>query len=182
METENKIIEEITTTTTTKRKYTKSNKPRKGRSDKGILRVERPVKVKKEKKQKPEKGPRKVRSDKGISRVEKEINIVDGRKNKVYPETGSSQMPEYIKQKISDSMKGKNAGNNHSEETKAKMSELKKDTNHPMWGKNHTFQTKEKMSEAKRGTKWINNREINKRVKEELLEEFLIDGWLLGRI
>lgn len=60
-------------------------------------------------------------------------------------------------------------------------------------GKNHSEETKKKISEAKKdegigkfnsqyGTCWITNGEVNKKIKKEELEIFTKEGWYKGRV
>jgi hypothetical protein len=64
--------------------------------------------------------------------------------------------------------------------------------NYNWCGKKHSDKTKEKMSEAKKnacfgeknsqyGTCWITKDSINKKIKKEDLETYLNDGWLKGK-
>jgi hypothetical protein len=60
-------------------------------------------------------------------------------------------------------------GKNHSEESKKLISESKKDK---FIGENS----------SQYGTCWINKEGINKKIKKELIDEYLLDGWIKGRI
>ena len=60
-------------------------------------------------------------------------------------------------------------GKNHSEESKKLISESKKDT---FIGENS----------SQYGTCWINKEGVNKKIKKELIDEYLLDGWIKGRI
>jgi hypothetical protein len=64
--------------------------------------------------------------------------------------------------------------------------------NYDWSGKNHTIETKDKMSNIKKGsgigktnsqygTCWINKSGINKKVKKEIIDNYLNEGWILGR-
>ena len=99
---------------------------------------------------------------------------------------------ELTKKKIAESKIGEknpNFGKHLSEETKKKMSERKKGENNIFYGKHHSEGTKQKMKEAweKRresviGTVWINNGEIQKRVKPEEQVIYLSNGFVKGKI
>ena len=65
---------------------------------------------------------------------------------------------EETRKKISESNKGKHAGENNpmynkhpSEETRKKLSEARKGEKHPMYNKHHSEETRKKMREAKKG-------------------------------
>ena len=75
---------------------------------------------------------------------------------------------------------------------------LKNLVNHNMYGKKHSEETKEKMKKAHIGEKksieckrkhqilskdrvWISNEKINKFVKNYELDEYLNNGWKIGR-
>jgi hypothetical protein len=64
--------------------------------------------------------------------------------------------------------------------------------NYDWSGKNHTNETKDKISNSKKGsgvgkdnsqygTCWINKNGINKKVKKEIIDNYLNEGWVLGR-
>jgi predicted XRE-type DNA-binding protein len=64
--------------------------------------------------------------------------------------------------------------------------------NYDWSGKNHTTETKYKMSNTKKGsgigktnsqygTCWINKSGINKKVKKEIIDNYLNEGWTIGR-
>ena len=64
--------------------------------------------------------------------------------------------------------------------------------NYDWSGKNHTNETKDKISNSKKGsgvgknnsqygTCWINKNGINKKVKKEIIDNYLNEGWILGR-
>ena len=88
-------------------------------------------------------------------------------------------MSEEYCRKNSESHKGKHA----SDETRRKMSAMRKGEKHPMYGEHHSEETRNKMSEAKKGKhhtedakkkmsaqrkgmRFFNNGKINKRAKE----------------
>lgn len=114
--------------------------------------------------------------------------------------------PEETKRKISETLKGKpswNKGKPWSEETKRKMSESRKGKpNNKLKGRHLSTERKTKISELVKismrseeirnkcrqggyntiGRIWINNGETTKRVKDEELNNYLSNGWKLGRI
>lgn len=112
---------------------------------------------------------------------------------------------EETKCKISETLKGKpswNKGKSWSEETKHKMSESHKGKPSKLKGRHLSAETKTKLSESVKismcseeiknkcrqggyntiGRIWINNSETNKRVKDEELNNYLSNGWKLGRL
>lgn len=115
-------------------------------------------------------------------------------------------VPEETKRKISETLKGKpswNKGKPWSEETKRKMSESRKGKpNNKLKGRHLSTERKTKISELVKismrseeirnkcrqggyntiGRIWINNGETTKRVKDEELNNYLSNGWKLGRI
>lgn len=115
-------------------------------------------------------------------------------------------LPEEAKRKISETLKGKpswNKGKPWSEETKRKMSESRKGKpNNKLKGRHLSTERKTKISELVKismrseeirnkcrqggyntiGRIWINNGETTKRVKDEELNNYLSNGWKLGRI
>lgn len=114
-------------------------------------------------------------------------------------------LTEEAKQKISDANKGKtawNKGKSWSEESKQKMSESHKGQVSQNKGKTISEELKRKISNAVKakmnsieikdkcrlggyntiGRIWINNGETNKRVKDEELNNYLSNGWKLGRL
>lgn len=115
-------------------------------------------------------------------------------------------LPEEVKHKISETLKGKpswNKGKPWSEETKRKMSESRKGKpNNKLKGRHLSTERKTKISELVKismrseeirnkcrqggyntiGRIWINNGETTKRVKDEELNNYLSNGWKLGRI
>ena len=82
-------------------------------------------------------------------------------------------------------------GKYHSNETKKKISEKAKNRfkenpeSNGMYGKHHSDETRKKISEKAKdrykNMKWINNGVINKRVNQDSLEEYLQQGYFLGR-
>lgn len=89
------------------------------------------------------------------------------------------KMSEEFCRKDSESHKGKHA----SDETRRKMSAMRKGEKHPMYGKHHSEETRNKISEAnkgkhhtedakkkmsaqRKGMRFFNNGKINKRAKE----------------
>ena len=61
-------------------------------------------------------------------------------------------------------------GKCHSAETKAKMRKVHQQNNHQKGIKNSQY-----------GTCWVTKNGINKKIKKELLPQFIEDGWLKGR-
>ena len=64
--------------------------------------------------------------------------------------------------------------------------------NYDWSGKNHTIETKDKISNTKKGsgigetnsqygTCWVNKSGTNKKVKKEIIDNYLNEGWILGR-
>lgn len=69
-----------------------------------------------------------------------------------------------------------------SEETKQKISEANKGEKNPYYGKHPSKDIKKKLSKLYKNTKWINNGVITKRVKHDELQQYLENGWVLGRL
>jgi hypothetical protein len=99
---------------------------------------------------------------------------------------------EEARQKMSKGLKGKKltkehiahitiATRNMTQETKNKMSIAKSGEKHPMYGKHHSNEAKQKMSKAKKDIIWINKCGCSKMVKKTDLENYINDGWSLGR-
>ena len=82
-------------------------------------------------------------------------------------------------------------GKYHSNQTKKKISKKAKNRfkenpeSNGMCGKHHSDETRKKISEKAKdrykNMKWINNGVINKRVNQDSLEEYLQQGYFLGR-
>ena len=101
---------------------------------------------------------------------------------------------EEIRRKISLALKGKLTkekspwyGKHLYEETKRKISQKNKG-NKSFTGRKHTEETKLKMSLSSRGkhtgsngTCWITRDNINKRIKIDVLNDYLSQGWRKGR-
>lgn len=70
-------------------------------------------------------------------------------------------MSKYRRKKMSDSMKGKNKGKFHSEETRKKLSEARKGKT-PFKGHHHSEESKKKLSAARKGMTWklINGKRV----------------------
>jgi hypothetical protein len=62
-------------------------------------------------------------------------------------------------------------GRKHSRKTIKKMSEIKKNANHGVGEANSQY-----------GTRWINNGFENKKIKNHLVDEYINNGWLEGRL
>lgn len=77
---------------------------------------------------------------------------------------------------------------NRSEETKKKISETRlknkigQGENNSFYGKRHNKEAKDKMSKAQKGRIYINNGTDTKRIKPEELDDYLLNGWIKGRI
>ena len=77
---------------------------------------------------------------------------------------------------------------NRSKETKKKISEtrIKNKTalgkNNPFYGKQHTEEVRDKISNAQKGRIYVNNGTDTKKVRLEELDNYLLNGWVKGRI
>lgn len=77
---------------------------------------------------------------------------------------------------------------NRSKATKKKISEtrIKNKTalgkNNPFYGKHHTEEVRNKISNAQKGRIYVNNGVDTKRIKLEELDNYLLNGWVKGRI
>ena len=75
-----------------------------------------------------------------------------------------------------------------SEETKKKISETRIKNkvalgeNNPFYGKHHNQEARDAMSKVQKGRIYINNGMDTKRVKPEDLEDYILNGWVKGRI
>jgi predicted XRE-type DNA-binding protein len=69
---------------------------------------------------------------------------------------------------------------------------IDKSINYDWSGKNHTIETKDKISNTKKGsgigetnsqygTCWVNKSGINKKIKKEIIDNYLNEGWTIGR-
>lgn len=100
-----------------------------------------------------------------------------GENNPMYGKSFSKQ----AKLKQSNSHKGKK----HSSDTKQKMSLAQKGKRlgcqNPFHGKTHSHQVRENLSKVHKNTIWIKKDSIRKRIKEDLVDAFLNDGWVKGR-
>lgn len=137
--------------------------------------------------------------NKGMPRIEETRNkISETLKNKVVSDEEKQKRSEIARSRVlSDESKkskveklkgNKNAlGCVRSDEAKKKMSESKKGK--PTWlkGKSHSDEAKKKISDANKGnestkgTIWINNGSERKMVKQENLNEFIAQGFKLGK-
>ena len=67
------------------------------------------------------------------------------------------------------------------EKTRRKMSKSKIGANNPMYNKNVSDETKNKLSKSSKGRKYINKNGKNKMAFESELNDYLKNGWVLGR-
>lgn len=85
-----------------------------------------------------------------------------------------SHHSEETRRKLSEVKKGENHplyGKHHSEETKRKMSESKKGGNHPMFGKHPSEETKKKLSETHKGEKhYLFGKHLSKETRRKMGE------------
>jgi hypothetical protein len=69
---------------------------------------------------------------------------------------------------------------------------IDKSINYDWSGKNHTIKTKDKISNTKKGsgigetnsqygTCWVNKNGVNKKIKKEIIDNYLNEGWIVGR-
>ncbi len=65
-------------------------------------------------------------------------------------------------------------GKKHTEESKLKMSLASS-------GKTQSDETKQKLSKIVSNTKWIRKENVKKRVRENEIQAYLADGWIIGR-
>lgn len=108
---------------------------------------------------------------------------------------GGGKLPQEIKNKISNSLKGRpgvnkgkkfgpmskeqkqkiskaNKGHHHTEKTKRKMSESHIGKNNPFYGKHHTKKAREKISKAGIGNKYNLGKHHSDETKKKLSEKF----------
>ena len=75
---------------------------------------------------------------------------------------------------------------NHREDSKQKMREQKigkiDGEKNPFFGKTHSEESSKKISESGNGRKWVNNGITSVTAKGEILEKYLSEGWVLGRL
>ena len=117
-----------------------------------------------------------------INELNPKLNVIRDRHQ---PEEAKEKLKQYnLGKHPSEETRKKigagNLGKHLSDETKKKLSVLNSEKNHPMFGKHRSAETRKKDSEAKKDTKWINNGQINKRVKQDDLDKYISDGWKLG--
>lgn len=112
-----------------------------------------------------------------------------------------SGLPTWNKGKTLTYEQKKNMRHDHTEETKLKLSQLKKGTTHtvetkekislstkginnPMFGKKHSEETREKIKMSLGKRVWVKHIELNvsSRIKEEELEKFISEGWIRGML
>ena len=102
----------------------------------------------------------------------KGLKLNDNQKNKGCPHT----------QQTKDLLSIMKTGTKHSEETKLKISFKSSGENNGMFGKNHTDETKAKMTEKRIDTKCVYNNDlkINKYVKKSDIQNYVDAGWVIG--
>jgi hypothetical protein len=100
------------------------------------------------------------------------------------------KLPKYVKEKIANSLKGKNSfwfGKKHTQETKDKMSKKAKGRKNAL-GMKHTENAKQKMSKSKLGNKHtlgmicINKDNKTKMIYKNELQNYLNLGFIKGKI
>ena len=102
-----------------------------------------------------------------------------GHKLKISKSEKGKKLSDETRKKIGIASTGRK--NIVSDITRKKMSESK-------IGRKHTEETKQKMRESHKGNKaslhykWVNNNIEHKCIKPELLEQYLSEGWVLGRL
>lgn len=100
---------------------------------------------------------------------EKMRAIVTGRKHS-----------ETAKQKISQKLTGRTFSEAHKQKISLNHVSMLGENN-PFYGKTHSSESKAKMSANRMGTVFVNNGSERKRIKSELLEHFLNQGWQRGK-
>lgn len=174
----------------TRRKISLSNKGRHHRKD---------VKEKISKKMKGIKKSKETR--KNMSKAQKGLKhkhlSEETRRKMSLSRKGKKRKPcsEETKRKISIANKGRispTKGIHHTDETKEKIKLALKNMKDPegrkqkihlaLYGKKLTEEHKKNIGLGELGFKWINNGIINKKVKPEICEKLLLEGWQFGRI
>ena len=89
------------------------------------------------------------------------------------------------KVKMSKSKQGQGIGRKHSSETKQQRGEKQLGTNNSFYGKHHTSEMRKVISDKNKKLKYVcritGNVVERRRVPEDIVSEFLSDGWCLGR-
>lgn len=125
-------------------------------------------------------------SHKGLKHTEETKQLLSQRKKEYYEKFGTDcQIRENTKEtreKISKALKGvyvgeKNSfyGKHHTEENKEKLRQMN-------LGKKHTEEDKAKISKKISSMVWINKDGKNKRVQKDVLQNFINEGWIQGRL
>lgn len=118
----------------------------------------------------------------GFTSEEQRLNAKkSNEKQRILRETNLEWVEKYRKNKSSSQKKAYDegrrervyfydwSGKNHSEKSKVKMKESK--IGHGVGSKNSQF-----------GTCWINDKNVNKKIKKEEIENFIKKGWEIGKI
>jgi hypothetical protein len=80
----------------------------------------------------------------------------------------------------SEQMKGEN-NTAKSPEVRQKISEKLKGKNNPRYGQKNSIEQTQAIIDSCKNTVFMNKNNINKRVKSDLIEEYLHNGWVIGR-
>jgi len=99
------------------------------------------------------------------------------------------KLPEQTCVKMSESRTGDKHplfGKHHKDSSKQKMRDQKigkmDGEKNPFFGKTHSVEASKKISESGKGRKWINNGVKSITAKGDLLDNYLSNGWVFGRI
>lgn len=125
-------------------------------------------------------------SHKGLKHSEETKQLLSQRKKEYYEKFGTDcqrrENTKETREKISKALKGvyvgeKNSfyGKHHTEENKEKLRQIN-------LGKKHTEENKAKIGKMMSSMVWINKDGKNKRVQKDLLQNFINEGWIQGRI
>jgi hypothetical protein len=105
------------------------------------------------------------------------LNLIKGGRQSSIDEAAHKRMSDKAKKRISP-MKGKH----HSEKSKKLMSIERKGKTHPSYtGWNHTEEAKENIRNGQLNRIYVHKDNINKRIYENELNEYILNGWLIGR-
>lgn len=125
-------------------------------------------------------------SHKGLKHTEETKQLLSQRKKEYYEKFGTDcqirENTKYTREKISKALKGNVSGENngfygkyHTEENKERLRQMN-------LGNKHTEEDKAKIGKAMSSMVWINKDGKNKRVQKDLLQNFINEGWIQGRI